>query len=236
MIRIAIVEDEEVYKKQLTEFLKAYEKENDEIFSVTVFSDGEEIVANYCAEYDLIFLDIQMKSLNGMEAAQQIRKKDEKVALIFVTNMAQYAIKGYEVNALDFILKPLTYFAFSQKLKRALEHIKPQKKKLLNLRIDGGMVRVDLEKVTYIESMKHRITVNTKKEKYVLTGTMKEMEEKLKGESFFRCNNCYLVNLSYVEKIIGNDVVVSGETLQISRPKKKAFLVALTDYIGGERG
>lgn len=233
MIRIAIVEDQEVYVKQLTEFLKEYEKENEEKFLVTVFSDGEEIMADYSAEYDLIFLDIQKKSLNGMETAQQIRKKDEKVSLIFVTNMAQYAIKGYSVNALDFILKPLSYFAFSQKLKRALEHIKPQSKKLLNLRIDGGFIRVDLDKVTYIESMKHRITVHTTKESHVLTGTMKEMELKLEGESFFRCNNCYLVNLSHVEKIVGNDVVIAGETLQISRPKKKAFLAALTDYMGG---
>ncbi len=233
MIRIAIVEDEATYVQQMKGFLETYKKEKKEDFQITVFSDGTEIVKEYHAEFDLIFLDIQMKTMNGMTTAEWIRGVDENVAIIFVTNMAQYAIKGYSVNALDFILKPLSYFAFSQKLKRALEHIKPQSKKLLNLRIDGGLVRVDLEQVTFVESMKHRIMVHTPKENYVLTGTMKEMEEKLTGESFFRCNNCYLVNLSYVEKIVGNDVVVAGESLQISRPKKKAFMAALTDYIGG---
>lgn len=110
MIRIAIVEDETVYKEQLIEYLKEFEQERSETLKIDTFSDGDEIVENYQAQFDIILMDIQMNFMDGMSAAEEIRKIDSEVVIIFITNLAQYAIKGYEVDALDYILKPISYF------------------------------------------------------------------------------------------------------------------------------
>lgn len=233
MIRVAIVEDEASYVEQIQSFIKQYQIENGQVIEVTVFSDGDEIVSNYRAEFDIIFLDIQMKFMDGMTAAEHIRKIDQSVIIIFITNMAQYAIRGYAVNALDYILKPITYFAFSEKFKRAIALFKQREKKYITLKIDGGIARLPLNEIYYMESMKHRIIVHTETMDYSMICTMKEMEERLADDNFFRCNNCYLVNLALVERVYNNEVILGEHKLQISRPRRKVFMAALTDYMGG---
>ena len=127
MIRIAIVEDDRVYAGTLQEYLCRYEKESGEIIQSTLFEDGEDIAVGYRAEYDIILMDIEMQFMDGMSAAETIRKVDEEVTIIFITNMAQYAIRGYSVNALDYVLKPVSYFAFSQRLDRAVSRLRKKK-------------------------------------------------------------------------------------------------------------
>ena len=124
MIKIAIVEDEAMYAKQLEEFLHQYEAENYEAFDITIYSDGDQIVNKYKSQFDIILMDVEMKFMDGMSAAEEIRKMDSEVVIIFITNMAQYAIRGYAVDALDYVLKPVSYFAFSQRLNRAIERMK----------------------------------------------------------------------------------------------------------------
>ncbi|MDF2789921.1 MAG: DNA-binding response regulator, partial [Neobacillus sp.] len=100
MIRIAIVEDEINYQEQLIEFLRRFEKDRGETIEITTYSDGDEIIENYKAQFDIILLDVQMRFMDGMSAAEEIRKSDSEVVIIFITNAAQYAIKGYAVDAL----------------------------------------------------------------------------------------------------------------------------------------
>ena len=214
MVKIAIVEDERAYQEQFFAYVKKYEAESGERMEISIFSDGYEIVEKYNASYDIIFLDIQLVVMDGMETAKKIRKLDENVILIFITNMAQYAIQGYEVNALDYVLKPVSYFAFSQELDKAVKKIKLRKGNSLLLLPDKG--------------------VYTEKGNYTFRKTMKEMEKKLDKDGFVRCNSGYLVNLRYVEEVNENIVTVAGEKLQISRPRKKIFMEALTDYLGGK--
>ena len=116
MIRIAIVEDDRHDREALKKCLNRYEKENQMKFSVTEFQDGEDIVTDYTASYDLIILDIEMAFLNGMKAAEKIRELDTNVIIIFITNMPQYAIQGYKVNALDYILKPISYLSIQSSI------------------------------------------------------------------------------------------------------------------------
>lgn len=234
MIRVAIVEDEAVCAAKLQNLLAQYRQEHNTEFNVTVFSDGSEITARYRANYDIILLDIQMNHMDGLTAAEEIRKKDEVVHIIFVTNMAQYAIRGYSVGALDFVLKPVSYIDFSKKLKRALDAIKRQEKKYISLLIKGGVMRISLDQIYYIESFKHNIIIHTRTESITHIETMKNMEISLINEPFYRCNNCYLVNLAHVKSVRGNCVWVGEYQLQISRPKKKDFMRALTDYFGNQ--
>ena len=123
MIRVAIVEDEAEIREQLMGYVQRYTRQYGTAFEVKTFADGLEILEDYRPAYDLILLDIEMKHLDGMETARRIRELDPEVMLVFITNMAQYAIKGYAVGALDYVLKPVPYFAFSQQLQKAVNQL-----------------------------------------------------------------------------------------------------------------
>ena len=232
MISIAIVEDEKMYAEQLEEYLHRYEKDNGELFDITVYSDGDQIVNKYKSQFDLILMDVEMKFMDGMSAAEEIRKIDTEVVIIFITNMAQYAIRGYAVDALDYVLKPVSYFAFSQRLNRAISRMKKRETKMIMVNIKGGTVRLNLANIFYIESQGHTLILHTILGDYETSGTMKELEEKLYDMNFCRGNKGYLINLQHVDSVEDGCAVVNGERLVISRPRKKEFMEALTAYWG----
>lgn len=138
MPRIAVVDDQPDMRQQLCSMIDQYSRENNCMLEVTAFSDGAQIITNYCKGFDIIFLDIEMPELGGMDAAERIRTVDPDVVLVFVTNMAQYAIRGYEVDALDFVLKPVNYYQFSTKLARALQRVQRRKGGQIALQTAGG--------------------------------------------------------------------------------------------------
>ena len=232
MIKIAIVEDEHAYAMQLQEYLHQYEVENGEVFEISLFSDGDEIVNKYKPVYDIILMDVEMKFMDGMSAAEEIRKVDTEVVIMFITNMPQYAIRGYAVDALDYVLKPVSYFAFTQRLNRAISRMKKRETKMITLSVKGGTVRLDVASVTYVESQGHTLIFHTVNGDYETTGTMKEMEKELEKQNFFRGNKGYLVNLAHVDGIKDGCAVVRGENLLLSRARKKEFLETLTKYWG----
>ena len=231
MIRIALVEDDASYRQELKAYLEQYARENGEEIDVKTFADGYEIAQDYRAEYDIIFMDILMRFMNGMQAAREIRKKDEEVIIIFVTNTAQYAISGYEVNALDYVLKPINYYAFSKTMERALAKVKRDEEKFIVISNKYSAYKVNENAIQYVEINGHSLIYHTRDGDFGAVGTMKEVEEELSGEHFFRCNKCFLVNLKYVDAIEGDDALVAGEPVQISRSRKKPFMEALNAYM-----
>ena len=231
MIRIALVEDDRSYREELMRFLTRYERESGERFNITTFSDGDEIVENYSCDYDIILMDIVMKYMNGMDAAERIREQDSEVVIIFITNTPQYAMKGYLVDALDYVLKPVTYFSFSQRIDRALSRMKKRTKRYLSISCKGGIQKLDVSKITYVEVRNHDLLFHTAEQEYLSKGTLTDVEQTLEQEHFFRCNKCYLVNLEYVEGVQNNDILVAGDLVQVSRARRKALLDALNDYI-----
>ena len=153
---MAIVEDEREVREQLAEYLRRYERQFGRMFEVSLFEDGDEIVSDYRAVYDIILLDVQMRRMDGMAAAEAIRKVDKDVLLIFITNMAQFAIKGYAVDALDYVLKPVPYFAFSQQIQKAVNRLQKRRKTFLTVPLEGGLRRIDVAGIYYLESEGHR--------------------------------------------------------------------------------
>jgi DNA-binding LytR/AlgR family response regulator len=231
MIRVALVEDDSNYRKELISYLEQYEKEIGEKFYVSVFTDGDEIVEEYKADYDIILMDIEMEFMDGMTAAERIREVDSEVVIIFITNMPQFVMKGYTVDALDYVLKPISYFAFSQRIDRAITRMKRRKEKFITIAIKGGMQKIDISRIYYVEVQDHDLIFHTMGGSYMTKGTMRYVEEMLKDEKFFRCNKCYLINLEYVESIQNNDVIVGNDVVQVSRARKKALMDALNDYM-----
>lgn len=232
MIKIAIVEDEELYAKQLNEYLRQYERENGEAIEVTIYSDGDRIVDKYQSQYDIILMDIEMKFMDGMSAAEEIRKIDTEVVIIFITNMTQYAIRGYSVDALDYVLKPVSYFALSQRLNRAIGRMRKRESKMIMVNMKGGIVRLNIANIYYIESQGHTLILHTILGDYETSGTMKEMEGKLLDMNFCRGNKGYLINLQHVDGISDGCAIVKDERLILSRARKKEFMEALTKYWG----
>lgn len=232
MIRIAVVEDEQIYIDQIVGYLRRYEEEEKEEIHITVYRDGDGITAQYKAQFDIIFMDIQMKFVDGMTTAEEIRKADTEVIIIFITNMTQYAIRGYQVDALDYVLKPVTYFAFSQKLKKAITRLGRRQHGYITIAVKGGVVRTNVEDIYYVEIRGHNLIYHTVSENYVSYGTMKAAEEELEPFGFCRGNNCYLINLKHVDGIRNKCVVIRGEELQLSRPRINAFMQALTRHWG----
>ena len=210
-----------------------YEKDHGHKFQITIYSDGLDLVEEFHSQFDIIFLDIEMKMMDGMEAANRIREKDSNVMLIFITNLAQYAIQGYGVEARGFLLKPVKYIAFEQQLNKCIHEIGKKSMEYLSVKYAGGMKKYPLPEIYYMESDGHYIDIHLESEVDRVLCSIKEMEEKLKGKSFYRCNSGIIVNLAHVEKVQKNDVVIHGEVLSISRARKKEFMEALTNYIGG---
>ena len=234
MIRIAMVEDEAAVREQLQGYIQRYTRQYGTEFAVTEFSDGVEILDAYRPVYDIVLLDVEMKHLDGMETARRIRELDRDVVLLFITNMAQYAIKGYAVGALDYLLKPVPYFAFSQQLQKAEEKLRRRARHYLAVPVEGGLRRLDTAQIYYMESEGHRVHFYTEDGEFSAPGALKTFEEKLADLPFARCNSGYLVNLAQVKSVQQGLAQVGPYELQVSRPKRKSFLAALADYIGGE--
>ena len=186
----------------------------------------------YKASFDLVFMDIELPGLDGMEAARRLREVDRSVVLIFVTNMANFAVKGYEVDALDFIVKPVAYFPFSIKLDRAVKRLESRQERELLVPAEDGVVCLKCSEVTYIEVMQHRITYHTRDKSYAGYGSLKKIEPLLPEKAFVRCNSCYVVNLRYVRQVKDFSVLVGEDWLTISHARRKPFLSALNEYIG----
>lgn len=235
MYRIAVVEDEKEFSDQLQEYILQYGKEHEMEFQVSLFFDGTEIVENYQPVYDLILLDIEMPKMNGMDAAEKIRETDEDVTLMFITNMAAYAIRGYSVGALDFVMKPINYYTFSMKLTRALKRVKKKELKPIVLNLPNGMKKMEAKEIYYVEVQNRMLHYHTTEGELILRGTLQSAEEMLAEYPFAKCNHWYIVNLMHVSEVRKNMAVVGSFELEISRRNKAAFLKSLTEYMGGNR-
>jgi DNA-binding LytR/AlgR family response regulator len=180
-------------------------------------------------------MDIQVPGMSGMETAKRIREKDGNVIIVFVTNLSQYAIKGYEVNAFDFILKPIDYNGFSMKLNRILtEYSHLHENYYVNIKNKEGVVRIPLEDLLYIEVVSHNIVFHKSDEEITIRGVLKDYVDDLSKHYFCLCNKGYLVNLAHVRKVDKIFAFMSdGTKLLISKGKRKEFLEELNKYLGG---
>lgn len=236
MIRVLIAEDDPRCYQELERFLDDYSRETGRTFQITHYDNGEDLVERYRPEFDLLLLDVDMPFLDGMTAAGHIRGVDPEVVIVFVTNLAQYAIQGYSVNALDYILKPLNYFSFSQRLTRCLRYVKKREEAYVTVSVKGGALKLEVGDICYIERLGHQLMFHTRDGIHASSSTLQQMEEALADRGFARRNKGYLVNLAHVRGVQDGCAVVQGDRLLISRGRRAAFLDALADYVGGISG
>lgn len=244
-MRIAICEDEEIFRKQIVREIEEYYHSLDVV--TDAFSSGEELVKKYQEMlregtrfgYDILFLDIEMKKMDGFETAKEIRKYGGAEILIYLTSHTELAMKGYEVEAFRFLAKPVE----QEKLYEALDEIKKRLKKgkIIHLHTKDEEVRVEVSSILYVEAMRNDVYYHIKKHRntdseiiYKVRDKITRVEKELEVEGFFRCHRSYLVQLSEVEAYHSTELTIAGGiTIPISRGKLEEFREALMGNIMG---
>jgi DNA-binding LytR/AlgR family response regulator len=235
MIKIALVDDQQEELDNLCAHFRSLQKTVREELEIHTFSSGAAFLAAYDSSFDLVCLDIDLgETADGMAVARELRRRDKHVILLFITNMAQMAVQGYEVRALDFVVKPVNYYSFAIKLQSAIQIAARRKTKRLVVTTANGLERFSTDELYYAETNGHYLCYHTTRGEFRQKGSMKDLQEKLESLPFRLCSQSYLVNLNHVSAVNRDDVQVGGVWLKMSRPKKKAFLSALTNYLGGD--
>ena len=232
MIRVAAIEDTDDEFKAFETCLNKYSLLRDVEIRITRFKSGEAALESNPSDFDILFLDIALPGVSGMELAEKIRRIDAVVPIIFVTNLAQYAIKGYEVDAYDFIVKPIKYPDLEFKLDRLLQKLKTRFEQKIFIKTGNQHVALVASEIRYIEIQGHVIVYHTINGDYEAYGVLRDLEEKLKDCGFVKCNACFLVNLKYVDSVVGYDLYIGDTRLAISHPRRKDFVRALNKYFG----
>ncbi len=233
MFHIVICDDEEAFITELQTFLYRYSAEKNLEMRVSSFQDGQELTEHYPMDTDLIFLDIQMDRMNGLQAADKIRKKDENVSIIFLTSLAQYAIEGYQYNAANYVIKPIKYVRLKSEMDKWLAQNKKKERACILVENDTGKYKVFLNSLSYIETFNRNLMLHTGSENIISYRKMKDMESELDGYSFVRCHAGYLVNLFFVKRIEKLEIeLINGERIPISQQKRKLFMEKLAQYWG----
>ncbi len=236
MRNIAIVEDEDAAAEVLQGHIEQYAQRNGQEFQICRFHDAVEFLKDYRPLYSVVFMDIQMPHRDGMSAAEELRSVDKTVSLIFITNLVQYAQKGYEVDAIAYLLKPVSYFDFALKFKKALDVYVMNEGQAVTVNTANGLCRISTDKLMYVETVRHRLRYHLVDDVVEVTGALYKVEDEFKGFGFLRCNQCYLVNPKFIVSIKGNTVQVGGDALMISRPRRNAFLAELACWYAGSEG
>lgn len=231
MVSVAVIEDNVQDREVIKSYLDRYAKQNGESFKISEFDNAIVFLTNYKPIYDVVFADIQMPHMDGMKAAVKLRAMDAFVPLVFITNMSSYAVQGYSVNAVDFVVKPITYYNFEAMLKKVLRISESRFQEVILKVADGGR-RLFAHDIIYVEVIDHKVIYHTEKEDIEIWETLKAQESKLAGYGFAYCNNYCLVNLKHVDNISGGTVTVKGTELTVTRSKKKEFMRKLVDYYG----
>lgn len=233
-MNIAVVDDNLNDRKMILDYLSQFFNESGEDYTTSTFEDGVSFLKDYSFSYDFIIFDIDMPQMSGIDTAKELRKKDSNVTIMFVTNMPQYALEGYSVEAVDYVLKPLSYPDFRLKMKKATRYIlRNSVKKVTINTTEEGLITVDSSDIYYVESKLHYIYYHTKKGIYKMRAKLTEVEDILLPYHFARSGGSFLINLAYLEKIDGNEIVIAGETLPLSRRMKASLMSAFTKYMGG---
>ncbi len=231
-MKIYIVEDDAHAEETLEKMILRVLKEIGTTAEIRYYTNGIVFLQEYAGDGDVVFLDCEMPMMNGMEVARRLRDKDGHVMIIFVTNLVQYAVEGYEVGAFDYILKPLSYPAFSRKFRRALQKIESGKDAFISFRSGRSVVKAVVTDVYYVEVNGHNVTVHTAGGDIPSRSPLSELEPSLAEFGIVRCASCFMVNLLHVKQVKADKVFLTdGTEIALTRSYKKEFMQKLAAYL-----
>lgn len=232
MYRIAIVDDQPGERDLLSEFLHRFAAERNLALDISAYEDGESFLAACDHNFEIVLMDIEMQGIDGMETARRLRELDERICLLFVTYLANYAVQGYGVRALDFLVKPVTYENFKLKMNRAVMAAEHARKKEIIVSTSEGDRRIRIDDLYYIEVMNHTLIYHTGEGEVSSRGSIRDCEMRLAPYDFARCSKSYLVNMHHVTEIRRNEIRAGGTLLPIGSTRRQAFMEELTRFMG----
>lgn len=234
MYHILIVEDEQAAAEALRAALARYGEERGARFDVT-WAPSPLAVGEKDGPFDLIFMDIDMPGMNGMEAAEELREHDRTTPLIFVTNLAAYAVHGYAVDALDFIVKPFTYGDFYLRMERAMRAMQREEGRTITVRPREGMRIFRDRDLVFVDVRDHTMMYHLANgETFGARGSLRSVEAELGGEPFLKISSGCIVNMAHVRGVHDAEVTLStGDVVWISRANKRRCLEAIAAFLGG---
>lgn len=226
--KIAICDDRKEDIEYISSIVKDWASGKGHSVTIKDFQSAEEFLFHYDDEsdYDILLLDIEMGAMNGVELARRVRRQNREIQIIFITGYNDYIADGYDVEALNYILKPVHADKLMAVLDRACEKLKKNEVALI-FDLPGGMVRIPLYEIRYIEVRANYVTIHAAEEISVKT-TLSSIEKKL-DEGFFKTGRSYIVNMHYIRKVTKTEVVLEGEiVIPLSRglyePLNRAFI------------
>ena len=226
--KIAICDDMEEDVKYISSAVNQWAEKENITVDIETFPSAESFLFRYAEQkaFDILLLDVEMPSMNGVELAKRIRKENDAVQIIFITGYTDYIAEGYEVSALHYLVKPLSETKLFKVLNRAVLKIRKNEKSLY-LSLSGEMIRIPIYEIKYLEVQQNYVTVHSKKD-YTVKKTLGEFEREL-DERFYRMGRSFIVNLSCIDKITKTDVFLSdGSVIPLPRgqygPLNKAFI------------
>ncbi len=231
-INVAVVEDEINEKEKTKEMLERFFKSENLPFEMFFFENSNDFLSTDLNKYNLLLLDIILPNgENGVDIAKKVREQNWNYPLMFITKTVQFALDGYKVEALDYLLKPLIYEDFALKLHKAIKIINLSDDNEIIIRTKEGILTLKESEIYYVEVNKHYLTFHSKKGEFTRRGTMESISNELSSR-FANSSNSFLVNLDYLELVKSNDIIVKGESLPLSRNYKKSFLHQLEERNG----
>ncbi|MGL5328789.1 MAG: LytR/AlgR family response regulator transcription factor [Peptostreptococcaceae bacterium] len=228
---IVICEDDILQRELLRGYLDKIFKDLDIKYSLNEFKSGEELLSNYPEKIDILFLDIQMDKLTGMDTARKIRGFDNSVEIVFTTAILDYIHEGYEVRAYRYLLKPLKYECILKHTKSCIKELM-QKKDTVLIKDASQTVIIPTNDILYVEVLGKEVTVYTKEESYIFKASMKSIEDKLLSKNFFRCHKSFLINIKNVKSLKENIVIIDSCEIPVSRYKIKDLKIKLAHMLG----
>lgn len=231
MLQLAVCDDEKVFRSDLRKILGTELELCGIDYHISEFTSGEELIAGLeKADCQILFLDIEMKGIDGVEAARRLRETKRQMEIVFVTSYADFVFQGYEVRALNYILKPYEPEKIAAVLHTALEALDIEAEKYYVIDQRGGSIRVPLSSVKYFSSERRTVYAVTTEREYTFYEKLSDLETEL-PDTFVRIHNRYLVHLKYLEAVRQNTAVVDGEELPVSRSCKSGLSIAFAKYM-----
>lgn len=231
MIHTAVVEDDLLHQRTLVGYLRDFFADRMPLDCVT-YDDGADFLAHPPAQLDLVFLDIVMARSNGIDVAHRLRENNPGVLIVFVTEAVQYALEGYGVHAIDFLIKPLYYTSFCSTMQRALTVMHRRASAMVRVSFDKTTSYLDATSILYVETRTKGTLIHAQSGDYRCADTLRDLEEKLGPLGFGRCHQAYLVNVGRVESVRKTDVLVGGTWLPLSRHRRERFVEQLLREVG----